>query len=871
MVSVQSRLFLLLLALVGFFAIGLVILHRSETAREDLLLADSESGKRELLQKTIQLKGASLKIMAADYTVWDDMVTFVETGDSLWAQENIAVCLETYKVSAIWVCNPDLSIVYAVGDLTGDSLLPLPLSAEERSEFLKGGMFAHFYTLTGGPLLEVSIAPIQPTADFERKTIPRGFLFAARLWDENVVSDLTQFVDADLSLIPVDSAMGAWTSNRKEAIVRFADTLESWNGRPTAVVLGETKSRLLGELSRAMVVRSWILAGFVGMLLSLLWLSLYFWVTRPLRLIAGALANEDVERIRPVLATKTEFGTMANLISAFFRQNKDLVSEVLERTRAEKALTESAARVEALADEQRILLENARDFIYRHDLSGVFHSVSASVEAVTGYTPEEWMKHYTEFLTDNPVNAQAIELTERALHAGESYPPYPVEIYHKQGHPVLLEISEQPYLKDGKLAGVVGVARDITERRKQEEQQQALQERLDRAERMESIGVLAGGVAHDLNNILGPLVAYPEMIMLKLPADSPIRRQLEIMGRSAKEAADVIQDLLALARRGRYEMKPTNLNEVVKAYLESPNFLSLQAVNRQVSVDVRLDRVLPNLMGSSTHLMKALMNLVVNAFDAMPEGGTLTITTTHGTTNAPSSVQMQARDEGYLQLRVRDTGIGIDPRDLPKIFEPYFSNKEMGKSGSGLGLSVVYGITKDHKGYYDVRSALKKGTEFVLSFPASPEYVEVKAEIAKDCRGQETILVVDDMEEQREIVSDVLCRLEYSVKTAANGHEAVSLLKNDSVDLVILDMIMEADFDGLDAYREILALHPGQKALIVSGFSATDRVGDMQSLGAGAYLRKPYSGQELAEAVRAELDRPAKSGQTRPTTSAVSV
>ncbi len=367
------------------------------------------------------------------------------------------------------------------------------------------------------------------------------------------------------------------------------------------------------------------------------------------------------------------------------------------------------------------------------------------------------------------------------------------------------------------------------------------------------MGILAGGVAHDLNNMLGPLVGYPELILMKLPKDSPVRKQVERVGTAAKDAADVIQDLLTLARRGRYEMQPTDLNEVVRSYLDSPSCAQLRQRCPNVSVEISLSESLPGILGSSVHLSKVVMNLVVNAFDAMPQGGSLNIETVCEELQRLRSGHDKITPDTFVVLKVRDTGMGIAAEDLTKIFEPYYSKKRMGTSGSGLGLSVVYGVIKDHGGYYDILSETGKGTEFILYFPVSEDVQATSRQRS----------VIDDSAEQRELALEMLRSLGYEVSAAVNGTEAVRHLDEHRVDLILLDMIMEPDMDGLDTYTEIVRLHPGQRAIIVSGFAATDRVEQAQQLGAGAYVRKPYTRAAIAAAVREELDKtPSLASQT---------
>ena len=249
------------------------------------------------------------------------------------------------------------------------------------------------------------------------------------------------------------------------------------------------------------------------------------------------------------------------------------------------------------------------------------------------------------------------------------------------------------------------------------------------------------------------------------------------------------------------------------------------------------------------------MNLVVNAFDAVGKEGTITIRTESSSEAKPPCNCENVRSGKYVVLRVQDTGVGIDPGDIDKIFEPYFSKKKMGRSGSGLGLSVVYGVVKDHKGCHDVVSEKGKGTEFLIYFPVTTVNESSATEAGHDYRGHEEILIVDDSEEQLELAEEIIATFGYKVATSRNGHEALRYLRKHSADLVVLDMIMERDFDGLDTYREILKIYPDQKAIIASGFSPTERVAEMQRIGAGEYVKKPYTREAIGKAIRAELDK----------------
>jgi PAS domain S-box-containing protein len=856
LIKVQTRVLILLAVMICVLMSSMALLYHTETKRVDLTLGEMEQANYQLLRKIIDLKSYAPRTLAYDYSFWDEMVNFVSDPDSVWGKDNVVVSLNTYQASVAWVCDTNITPVYHASNNPELDGLKLPISRDSTAIAFRKGYFPHFFVLTSSGVMEIFGAPIQPSSDHKRESSPRGFFFVGRLWSPEFVDELSRLAEDELAVISGFDTLPPWTSNRQEGLIRVADTLLDLTDKPLAVVRGESESRFLKELSRV-VWRSELILALLCVLTLILFLTLHRWVTHPLKLISVALTNEDLPPLEKLKTAGGEFGQIAHLIGHFFRQNANLINEIVEHKRTERALIEASSKVSALADEQRVLLENARDFIYRHDTSGVFHYVSQSVQTVTGYSCEEWMRHYSTFMTDNPINAKVIKYTEITLLVGTTYPPYQVEVYHKQGYRITLEVSEQPFYENGKIAGVVGVARDVTMRIQVEEQREVLQRRLEKAERMESLGLLAGGVAHDLNNILGPLVAYPDLIMMKLPPDSPHRRQLSIMGKAAQDAADVIQDLLALARRGRCELKPIDINDVVRQYLESPNCLSLQASHPAVGVNTLLDDSVGNILGSSSHLMKALMNLVVNAFEAMPDGGPLTIKTSQEHLRRLHSDFGNIVENDYVVLSVRDSGVGIDPRNIQKIFQPYYSDKQMGASGSGLGLAVVYGIVKDHHGYYDVLSELGKGTEFLLYFPVSHRatIAATRAAIA-DLEGTGTILVVDDVPEQREIAEQILVSLGYEVRTVAHGRAAVAHISEHPVDLVILDMILEKGFDGLDTYREILKLNPNQNAIIVSGFAATERVSQMQAMGAGAYVKKPYTHQQLADAVKQQMRLP---------------
>ncbi len=405
---------------------------------------------------------------------------------------------------------------------------------------------------------------------------------------------------------------------------------------------------------------------------------------------------------------------------------------------------------------------------------------------------------------------------------------------------------------------IVALYSDITDRRKAEEEKQSLEERLQRAEKMEALGTLAGGVAHDLNNVLGIVVGYAEMVLDDMDKSSPIRHELENIMKGGQRAAAIVDDLLTMARRGVPGRKVVNLNRIIADCQKSPEFANISFHHPSVKIRTDLEPDLLNISGSTVHLSKTIYNLIANASEAMAKGGGVTIKTTNQYLDKPIQGYDQIREGDYVVLSVSDTGEGIPAGDLKRIFEPFYTKKIMGRSGTGLGLAVVWGTIKDHHGYINVESSEGKGTTLTLYFPVTREdFTEdgIDVPISEYMGKGETILIVDDIKEQRDLATGMLSKLNYKVVSVASGEDAVAYLKEGEADLMVLDMIMDPGMDGLDTYQSVLEIRPQQKAIIVSGFSESERAHTAQDLGAGTYVRKPYIKEKLGLAVRSELDR----------------
>ena len=528
-----------------------------------------------------------------------------------------------------------------------------------------------------------------------------------------------------------------------------------------------------------------------------------------------------------------------------------LIVNIFQRKRAEKALQESEERY-------RTLMDNLPVGVYRNTpgSEGEFLMANPAFCKMFGFKNEEEIKESTpaslyqnlkerKEYSDNLIQKGVIKNDERTL-------------LKRDGTPVNTSITASVVCgKDGEVSYFDSIMLDITEQKLAQEALRESEEKLARSKKMEAMGLMAGGVAHDLNNILSGIVSYPELLLMNLPEDSPLRKPIKIIQESGMRAADVVEDLMTIARGVASSKEVLNLNTMVAEYLKSAEYQKLESIQSFVNFRTELNSDLLNMSGSPTHIKKILMNLVTNASEAIEGSGTVTISTVNQYLDEPLKGYEDIRTGEYVMLTVSDDGSGISPRDLERIFEPFYTKKVMGKSGTGLGLAVVWNTVQDHNGYINVKSS-EKGTAFELYFPVIREEVaDGKEEVhLEDYLGHgEKILVVDDEERQREIACRMLTQLGFKAESVSSGKKAIEYLKEYSVDLIVLDMVMPKGINGRETYQEIIKIRPDQKAIIASGYAKTKEVDLAQKLGAGKYIKKPYILEEIGVAVKEEMEK----------------
>lgn len=401
--------------------------------------------------------------------------------------------------------------------------------------------------------------------------------------------------------------------------------------------------------------------------------------------------------------------------------------------------------------------------------------------------------------------------------------------------------------------------RDLSDRLMENiRERDVIEKKLHQAIKMEAVGKMAAGVAHDLNNILSGIVTYPDLILLDLEKNDSMRKPIEMIKSSGVKAAAIVEDLLTLSRRAVNISRIVDIKKILNDYLLSPEHTTLMALHKNIRIKTVFSPDVKNIAGSPVHLTKTIMNLICNALEAMPEGGKVSLELSGQIIENKKVLFDRIPFGEYTVLKVTDTGIGIDKEDIEKIFEPFYTKKVMGRSGTGLGMAVVLGAVKDHHAFIDVNSTKGKGTCVSLYFPATDAVADSpvpQPEIDLSAGSGQKILVIDDVPEQLNIACSILQRLGYRPEPCPSGEQAVEKVKQARYDLLIIDMVMAPGIDGFETYRRILKNHPGQRAVFATGFFNNEKIEAAGKLGAGPSLIKPYSMEKIGEVIKHELAR----------------
>ncbi len=533
--------------------------------------------------------------------------------------------------------------------------------------------------------------------------------------------------------------------------------------------------------------------------------------------------------------------------SALEKANADLRSQIAQRQKTAKALRHSEERY-------RNILASIQEAYFEIDLSGRLTFVNEAALKVAGYTkPEEVIGlHHSEY-TSPETASRAKKIFEELRRTGKPTNIARYTLITRDGQKRIMEVSAS-LIKDskGRPTGYRGVARDITDRIRNEREKEKLKSQLEQALRMESIGTLAGGVAHDFNNLLMGIQGNVSLLLMKIGKESELRQYIEAIQDCVESGSSLTSQLLGFARGGKYNVLPIDLNEAID------NSLRLFGrTRRSITINKQLGKNLWTVEADRSQIEQVLMNIYVNAWQAIEDTGQITVRSTN-VHLGPEQVKGYGAAPGrYVEISIQDTGRGMPENVRKRIFEPFFTTKQMGR-GTGLGLASVFGIVKNHKGFLKVDSQLGKGSIFTIYLPASGKNSKKSGQIQSERnyeKGNETILVIDDEPYICEAFEDLLKMMGYNVIACQAPRKAINIIreKQKEIDLAIVDMVMP-EMDGEELFKNIMEIQPEIKVIIASGYTKDKRVEKLIAKGAAGFIQKPFNPSSLSIAIRKALD-----------------
>jgi signal transduction histidine kinase/sensor domain CHASE-containing protein len=800
------------------------------------------------VQNAINGEFDNISSTAKDWSNRDDMYGFFKTRDSAFVSANLSDdAIATIRITTILFILPSGALLYGKCiDPVHKSNIPLSGDAltwfAGRTDFLRyafaSGEKRGIVLTPNGPMLAVS----RPVLHSSGKGMPNGSIVMGRLLDSTEMARLAKSLNISLSIQPLNvNALNPCTGGdflvmankgtpfsfldpKRKGMISGCAGLKTIDRRTSLFIQVDMPRTIYQEGSESI---SWLIlygAFAVFVFFLIFWILLeHILINRLLKLKQEMAAVSDLGR-RISVRGYDEIGLLGRKINDMLSQLELSQHEINLHHKEMISMLENNPSASILINET----EGTISWVNRN-ASQVFKTASGQIVGC----------HWKYFLHPGLVQS---DTAAGVLTEGVALRP---------------DGSEFPVLASAMFLDYKGLRHrliaffDISRLKELETQ-------LSRLHKMETIGLLAGGVAHDLNNMLNPLIGYPEIMKRHIAEGDPMFKFIDKIEISARKAAAIVSDLLTLARRAVVKEEVLSLNQLVENYMATPEFEKTKFYHPQVTYYAKLSADLLTMKGSPIQVSKAIMNLVSNASEAILGQGEVTISTSNRILDKDLNGYEKITAGEYVALTVTDTGTGIADADLNKIFEPFYSKKIMGRSGTGLGMSIVWNAVKDHRGFVNIISSRDSGTTIDLFFPVCREKLPVvfpPATLDQYFGKGYNVLVIDDMKEQRDIVTAMLCEIGYRVNTVSGGEEGIEFLKKQSADVVICDMIMDPGIDGLDTLTRIKMLRKDQKVIIATGYSETVRVTKAIEMGA-YYLKKPYQLEELGIALKSVLTSP---------------
>ena len=522
----------------------------------------------------------------------------------------------------------------------------------------------------------------------------------------------------------------------------------------------------------------------------------------------------------------------------------DQVALAIERKRSEQAIIASE-------EKYRNIIASIDDGYYEIDLRGNLTLANQAMCSLLGYCNKDLLGMNTVDYMSSSTVRKVNDAFTAVLNTGKPGKTVELELHRKDGviryaETVVSAIRDE----DDVLTGFRGIARDITERKSAEKTRKTLEDQLQQSQRLESLGTLAGGIAHDFNNLLMGIQGRAALMVNDISVSHPHYAPLKNIEQYVESAANLTTRLLGFARGGKYEVRPVDLNDLIEKNLDM-----FGRTKKEITICTSLQSNLMAVEVDTNQIDQVLLNLLVNASQAMPEGGIISITTSHCVLHEPDARLYGIAPGNYVELTLSDTGQGMDKETMQKIFDPFFTTKAPGH-GTGLGLAMVYGIILNHAGAISVKSEVSHGTIFTILLPTTDKKIDIGSKMPPSIeKGSETILLVDDEPMIIEVGREILAVLGYEVLTAVTGRQAIDLYRSnpDGINLFIIDMIMP-HMSGSELFDLLKRINPAVKVLLSSGYSIDGQAREILDRGCDGFIQKPFSVSQLSVKIREILD-----------------
>ncbi len=814
---IHVKLIFLLLTIGASFVIFLVIQNNSEIDKLQNYSINFQKEKSSWFDEVLKLKSENMESFAFDYTYWDEMISFLKSKDSEWAYENIIPSLTKFNIQYSWIYDRSFSPVFIYNSPKSPSINFYPILNNKFKGELSNISFSHFFISQNENLIEVFGAPVQPTSDFKRLTEPRGYFFIGRAWDRQYINSLEILTNSKISII--ENHENNNTPPSKSDTIVIYKTLKSYDGNNLRTISFSIRPETLlyyREKAEAQLIYSIL---FVVVIFTVLSLFLFYSLVKPLKILSRSVITEDFSILEKVKKSSAEFEQFAELITGYYEQRNILIDEISQKNTFENELKINEVKYRSLFENMvsSLILCKTEFNNTGQYIDSVIIEVNSAFEKLLDISKKEIIGKTFTHLGYIPEAERLMKYVEVA-RTGKAFTfEQYLDRFKKHFHITVFSPAEETFAL---------ILEDITERKlaeielhvKKEELENALselketQKQLLQNERLKSLGQMASGIAHDINNSLAPILGYADLL-LNNKSNEKISKQLGMIKTASLDIKRTIEHLREFYRAKDYDelLDYIDVNKLVQSALDLTRHRWKnipESEGKSIRIKTDMQRHLPFIKGNESQLRESLINLIMNSSDAMNNEGTLIFRT--------------YESNNKIVIEIIDNGSGMDEITKQHCLDPFYSTK--GSKGTGLGLSMVYGIVKRHDGEIQIESEKNHGTTIRLLFNYEVDSVINVSSQSSIKSKQLNILCIDDDENVLEILKNILLDLDHKVTISRTGNEAISffmgsLSNSQPFDVVITDLGMP-DMDGSQLAKTIKLIDPEKPVILLTGWGS---------------------------------------------------